>query len=81
LAGAQVAVTIVKVACTHGVIVAGLRPVRQARQVEVEHCSSDGRRAGFFTAMVAALWAYDGWNNVAMVSSEIRTGNGICRWR
>jgi basic amino acid/polyamine antiporter, APA family len=27
---------------------------------------------GFFAAMVSALWAYDGWNNVSMVSSEIR---------
>jgi APA family basic amino acid/polyamine antiporter len=28
--------------------------------------------AGFFGALVAALWAYDGWNNVSMVSSEIK---------
>jgi APA family basic amino acid/polyamine antiporter len=28
--------------------------------------------AGFFAALVAALWAYDGWNNVSMVASEIR---------
>ena len=27
---------------------------------------------GFIAALVAALWAYDGWNNVSMVSSEIR---------
>jgi APA family basic amino acid/polyamine antiporter len=27
---------------------------------------------GFFAATVAALWAYEGWNNVAMVSSEIK---------
>ncbi len=31
-----------------------------------------GGIAGFFAALVAALWAYDGWNNVSMVSSEIR---------
>jgi APA family basic amino acid/polyamine antiporter len=31
-----------------------------------------GGAAGFFTALVGALWAYDGWNNVSMVSSEIR---------
>ena len=29
-----------------------------------------GGVAGFFAAMVSALWAYDGWNNVSMVSSE-----------
>jgi APA family basic amino acid/polyamine antiporter len=28
--------------------------------------------AGFFGALVAALWAYDGWNNVSMVASEIK---------
>jgi APA family basic amino acid/polyamine antiporter len=28
--------------------------------------------AAFFTALVAALWAYDGWNNVSMVASEIQ---------
>ena len=28
--------------------------------------------AGFIAALVAALWAYDGWNNVSMVASEIR---------
>src|SRR6185369_16633304 len=28
--------------------------------------------AGFIAALVAALWSYDGWNNVSMVSSEIR---------
>ena len=27
---------------------------------------------GFFAALVGALWAYDGWNNVSMVSSEIK---------
>jgi APA family basic amino acid/polyamine antiporter len=28
--------------------------------------------AGFFAALVAALWAYDGWNNVGMVASEVK---------
>jgi APA family basic amino acid/polyamine antiporter len=28
--------------------------------------------AGFVAALVAALWAYDGWNNVSMVASEIK---------
>lgn len=27
---------------------------------------------GFFTALSAALWAYDGWNNVNMVAGEVR---------
>jgi APA family basic amino acid/polyamine antiporter len=28
--------------------------------------------AGFFAALVAALWAYDGWNDLNMVAGEIR---------
>jgi len=28
--------------------------------------------SGFVAALVAALWAYDGWNNVGMVASEVR---------
>ena len=35
----------------------------------VEHT---GGLSGFFAALVAALWAYDGWNNVTMVSGEVR---------
>ncbi len=31
-----------------------------------------GGISGFFVALVAALWAYDGWNNVTMASGEVR---------
>jgi len=31
-----------------------------------------GGFTGFFAALVAALWAYDGWNNGVMVGSEIK---------
>jgi basic amino acid/polyamine antiporter, APA family len=31
-----------------------------------------GGLAGFGAAMLAALWAYDGWNNVTMLGEEIR---------
>ncbi|MGA9528407.1 MAG: amino acid permease [Terriglobales bacterium] len=31
-----------------------------------------GGLAGFFAALVAALWAYDGWNDLTMVAGEIR---------
>jgi APA family basic amino acid/polyamine antiporter len=31
-----------------------------------------GGMAGFMAALVAALWAYDGWNDLNMVSGEIR---------
>jgi APA family basic amino acid/polyamine antiporter len=66
----QVAVTAIKVALIGVVIVAGLF-LGQA------HAASPGpvgavTFTGFIAALVAALWAYDGWNNVSMVSSEIR---------
>ncbi len=34
--------------------------------------SAPGGILGFFAALVGALWAYDGWNNVTMVASEVR---------
>jgi APA family basic amino acid/polyamine antiporter len=33
---------------------------------------SAGGATGFFAALIAALWAYDGWNNVSMASGEVR---------
>ena len=34
--------------------------------------SARGGLAGFAAAMLGALWAYDGWNNVAPVAGEVR---------
>jgi APA family basic amino acid/polyamine antiporter len=67
----QIAVTIVKVLLIAFIIVAGLRlgGARAAAPVAAAHPLTI---AGFFAALVAALWAYDGWNNVSMVASEIR---------
>ncbi len=31
-----------------------------------------GGLAGFFAAMLGALWAYDGWNNVSYVAGEVK---------
>ena len=33
---------------------------------------AQGGMAGFTAALVAALWAYDGWNDLTMVSGEVR---------
>lgn len=69
----QVVVTIIKVLLIGAVIAIGLT----ASQASVANLGTSapapvGGIAGFFAALVAALWAYDGWNNVAMVSSEIK---------
>ena len=37
-----------------------------------EFAGAQGGLAGFFAALVAALWAYDGWHDVNMVGGEIR---------
>jgi basic amino acid/polyamine antiporter, APA family len=36
------------------------------------YAGAKGGVAGFMAALVAALWAYDGWNDLNMVSEEIR---------
>jgi APA family basic amino acid/polyamine antiporter len=33
---------------------------------------SSGTMGGFMTALIATLWAYDGWNDLTMVAGEIR---------
>src|SRR5436190_3657124 len=37
-----------------------------------EFTGAKGSVSGFFPALVAALWAYDGWNDLNMVAGEIR---------
>jgi len=66
----QVAVTAVKVALIAFIIVAGLG-FGQAH-APAPTTVAPLTFSGFIAALVAALWAYDGWNNVSMVSSEIR---------
>ena len=70
----QVAVTVVKVALIAFIIVAGLGfgPAHTAAAGPGDHPAAPLTTAGFFAALVAALWAYDGWNNVSMVASEVR---------
>jgi APA family basic amino acid/polyamine antiporter len=66
----QVAVTAVKVALIAVVIAAGLFIGRPHAAPSTP--LGPATFTGFIAALVAALWAYDGWNNVSMVSSEIR---------
>ena len=36
------------------------------------YASAKGGMTGFMAALVAALWAYDGWNDVTMVAGEVK---------
>lgn len=68
----QVAVTISKVVLIGGVIAFGLASPHSATANLTTSTGTTAGLAGFFAALVAALWAYDGWNNVGMVASEIK---------
>jgi APA family basic amino acid/polyamine antiporter len=70
--GVQVGVTIVKVLLIGAVVVLGLSAPSGSISNYATSVPAAGGVAGFFAALVAALWAYDGWNNVTMVSGEIR---------
>ena len=66
----QVIFTVIKITLIAVVIVAGLTLGHPHSPDSVPVVSLSFR--GIIAALVAALWAYDGWNNVSMVSSEIR---------
>ena len=71
----QVVVTAVKVGLIAFVILAGLlytQPAAAAVAPVSPAAPVPPLFAGFIAALVAALWAYDGWNNVGMVASEVR---------
>lgn len=78
---AQIALTALKVILIAGLIAAGLlsRPAA-AGNLHSAIPANPGGFAGFFKALVAALWAYDGWNNAGMLGSEIeRPGRNLPR--
>jgi basic amino acid/polyamine antiporter, APA family len=68
----QVAVTAIKVALIAAIILAGLFFGQAHAPAAAAAAVAPLSAAGFFAALVAALWAYDGWNNVSMVASEVR---------
>jgi len=65
--------TLLKVAIILGIVVVGFsyRGGTWAN-FATEFTGAKGGIAGFFAALVAALWAYDGWNDLNMVAGEIR---------
>lgn len=68
----QVVVTIVKVLLLGAIIAFGLFAGKGDTANFSTSISAPGGAAGFFAALVGILWAYDGWNNVSMVSGEIQ---------
>jgi APA family basic amino acid/polyamine antiporter len=68
----QVVVTLVKVGLIVAIIVIGLGTGHGNVANYSTSIPAPGGITGFFAALVAALWAYDGWNNVSLVASEVR---------
>lgn len=70
--GVQILVTALKLTLLAAVIAIGLFSGHGHWSHFAGHIPAAAGIAGFFTAMVSALWAFDGWNNVSMVSSEVQ---------
>jgi basic amino acid/polyamine antiporter, APA family len=71
----QVVFTLCKVGLIAGVIAVGLAMGHGSIsnfQSVTPVTAANGAVAAFFAARVGAVWAYDGWNNVTMVASEIQ---------
>ena len=69
----QLVFTILKVVMIVGVGVVGFTAVSGTwRNFSTHFAGATGGVAGFMAALVAALWAYDGWNDLNMVSGEIQ---------
>jgi APA family basic amino acid/polyamine antiporter len=65
--------TLLKVAIILGIVAVGFSYSGGTwANFATEFAGAKGGVAGFFAALVAALWAYDGWNDLNMVAGEIR---------
>ena len=68
----QVALTGLKIALIALIIVVGVWAGQgTAANLASSLPTAEGGFTGFFAALVAALWAYDGWNNAGMLGSEV----------
>jgi APA family basic amino acid/polyamine antiporter len=69
----QLLFTLLKVAMIISVAVLGFSAASGTwRNFSTHFGGATGGIAGFMAALVAALWAYDGWNDLNMVGGEIR---------
>ncbi|HXM09834.1 MAG TPA: amino acid permease [Terriglobales bacterium] len=69
----QLIFTLLKVAIILGIVGVGFSSsVGTWANFATQFAGAKGGVAGFFAALVAALWAYDGWNDLNMVAGEIR---------
>ncbi|MBI1357295.1 MAG: amino acid permease [Acidobacteria bacterium] len=68
----QSAITILKIGLILGIVLLTAAFGGGSAENWSSQTAHVGGVSGFFAALVAALWAYDGWNNVTMASGEVR---------
>jgi len=69
----QVVFTVVKIAIILSIAFLGFSAASGTwRNFTTSFQGATGGFAGFMAALIAALWAYDGWNDLNMVSGEVR---------
>ena len=69
----QLIFTVLKIALILAIIVfCFMSPLGQVSNFSTLFTGGRGGLAGFTVAMIAALWAYDGWNDLNMVAGEIK---------
>jgi basic amino acid/polyamine antiporter, APA family len=69
----QLFFTILKVGIVLTIVVLGFHYAGGSwSNFQTMHAGAIGGFSGFMLALVAALWAYDGWNDLNMVAGEVR---------
>ncbi len=69
----QLVFTVLKVAMIAGIVVVAFTSTGGSwANFRTTFAGAKGGIAGFMMALVAALWAYDGWNDLNMVAGEVR---------
>ena len=69
----QLVFTILKVALIAGIVFfCFASPLGHGSNFSTVFAGGHGGIAGFTVALIAALWAYDGWNDLNMVAGEIK---------
>ena len=68
----QFVFTLLKVAIIMGIVFVGFSASSGSwKNFGGSFARAEGGAAGFIAALVAALWAYDGWNDLNMVAGEV----------
>ena len=68
----QLAFTVLKVGLIVAISILAFTSPGSASHFSESYSAATGGVTGFFAAVTAALWAYDGWSDLNMVAEEVR---------